>query len=292
MHLSGRVNAVYQWLATRADSRIGRLSMQWFRGYFEASRNSGSAATLYIFLSVVPVVLSGIGLLHAAGVSTNTFAEHLVDHLHLSGTTADLVLNTFGSASSNALAATLAAVVGFLIWGIGIAPLYQDVYARAWQIEVRARSDQARFAIWFFVFTGVNTVVIVSSEGLRTIGWVALVPVWIAGSIAFWLWTPGYLLHRQIAVRRLLPGALLAAVVIGGATATSPLFLGGWITTDAKYFGSFGVVLGLLGWGFVLVTISFVCAVFAPVWERWLESERARNRAPAVEGVDVPGSVG
>lgn len=268
--------AVQRWLTGRADSKLGRLSLQWFRGYFEASRNSGSAATLYSFLSVVPVVLAVVGLLHAAGANTDTFAQHLIDHLHLSGSTASVVSDTFGSASANALAASLAAVVGFLIWGIGIGQIYQDLYARAWAVEVRSLADQVRFTIWFFVFAALCALPIVVSERLHAAGWLVLIPAWILGSVAFWLWTPRLLLHGLVEMRRLLPGALLAAVVIGGATATSPLFLGGWLHTDAKYFGPFGVVLGLLGWGFVLVTLTMVCAVFSPVWLRWLELERAR----------------
>ena len=38
-----------------------------------------------------------------------------------------------------------------LSWAMGIGQIYQDLYARAWRIEVRTRSDQARFAIWYFV---------------------------------------------------------------------------------------------------------------------------------------------
>jgi uncharacterized BrkB/YihY/UPF0761 family membrane protein len=265
-----------RWLARRADSRLGRLSLQWFRGYFGASRNSGSAATLYSFLSIVPVVLAVVGLLHAAGANTDTFAERLIDHLDLSGSTAQVVTDTFGSASANALAASLAAVVGFLVWGIGIGQIYQDVYARAWKVEVRSLADQVRFTIWFFVFAGVSALPMVLAERLKTAGWLVLIPAWIVGSVVFWLWTPSFLLHGLVGLRALFPGALLAAVVLGGATATSPLFLGGWLHTDAKYFGPFGVVLALLGWGFVLVTISMACAVFSPVWWQWLEREPAR----------------
>jgi membrane protein len=276
MRLRGRVDAVQHWLARRADSKLGRISLQWFRAYFEASRNSGSAATLYSFLSVVPVVLAAVGLLHAAGANTDTFAHHLIDHLHLDRSTAGVVTDTFGSSSANALAASLAAVVGFLIWGIGIGQIYQDVYARAWAVQVGSLADQARFTVFFFVFAGACSLPLLVGERLRAGGWVAILPFWILGSVAFWLWTPRFLLHGLVGLGRLLPGALLAAVVLGGATGTSPLFLGGWIDTDAKYFGPFGVVLALLGWGFVLVTISVACAVFSPVWWRWLEQERAR----------------
>ena len=65
--LLGRVGAVQGWLSGRGDQRAGRLAILWFRRYFEASHNSGSAATLYSFLSVVPFVLAVIGLTHAGG---------------------------------------------------------------------------------------------------------------------------------------------------------------------------------------------------------------------------------
>jgi uncharacterized BrkB/YihY/UPF0761 family membrane protein len=273
VRLSGRVQAVQEWLARRADSQLGRLGLQWFRAYFDASRNSGSAASLYSLLSVVPVVLAVVGLASAAGANTNAVAERLVSHLRLHGATADLVFQTFGSASSNALAASLAAVVGFLIWGIGIGQIYQLVYAAAWHVEVRSLADQWRFTLWFFAFALAGSIPFLAESWLGQATWLALIPAWLVAATAFWLWTPRFLLHKQVGIRQLLPGALLAAVVIGGASATSPLFLGSWLNTDAKYFGSFGVVLALVGWGFVLVTLTFVCAVFSPVWAQW-RSER------------------
>ena len=54
-----------------------------------------------------------------------------------------------------------------------------------------------------------------------------------------------------------------------------PLFLAPTVNADGKAFGSFGVVLALVTWAFVLVTISLACAVFSPVWEAWRRSEAA-----------------
>jgi membrane protein len=272
--MGGRARAVQEQLARRADTPIVRLALRWFHGYFEASRNSGSAATIYVFLSVGPLLLAATGLFHAAGGDANTIAEHLVAHNHLTADTARLVRQTFGTASHNALAASAAAIIGFLFWGIGIGQIYQDVYARAWRIHVRTLSDQARFTIWFFVLSGLVGLFFVFAETVRHSGWALGIPIWFVASTGFWLWTPRYLLHGEVGLRRLLPGALLASVVIGGATATSPLFLGPWLNTDGKYFGSFGVVLALLAWGFILTTISLVCAVFSPVWKEWCESEK------------------
>ena len=96
--------------------------MGWFRRYFEASDNSGSAATLYAFLSVFPTALAGVAYFHPAGGDANAFADRLVAHLGLTGSGASLVRDTFGTASTNALAATFVVVVSFLMWGLGIGP--------------------------------------------------------------------------------------------------------------------------------------------------------------------------
>ena len=66
-----------EWLAQFSDTSVGRLALLWFRRYFEASENSGSAATVYTFLSVGPLVLAPTGLFHAAGTATTAFSERL-----------------------------------------------------------------------------------------------------------------------------------------------------------------------------------------------------------------------
>jgi membrane protein len=282
-----RVERVLDWLRRRSDRPLGRLGLQWFRAYFAASRNSGCAISIYASLSVLPAALVFVAAIYAPAGSVNVFAAHLVHHLNLTGQTATLVQGTFGSASSNALAASVAMVVSFLLWGIGIGQLYQDVYARAWDVEVGSAADQLLYAIFFFVFAAALALVMVAESELGDTGrWAVLVPVWLIGSLAFWLATPHFLLHRKIGLRRLLPGALAATIVLGGTAATSPLFMSATFTTNGKAFGSFGVVLTVVGYLFVMVTLSLVCAVFSPVWFKWREAEKglgdaAREREPS-----------
>ena len=228
----------------------------------------------------MPFVLAVIGLTHAAGGDTNSFAERLIDHLKLTDPTAGLVRETFGAASSNALAATLAGRCR--LPDLGARP-GADLPGR-----LRPRlGDQEK---WIGGRPGAVRHLLLRpqrsrrcspsspSAQLRDTGWYVLVPVWLVASTVFWLWTPRFLLHRQIGLRALLPGALLASVVLGGACACAPLFLGGWLNSDGKYFGSFGVTVALLGWGFVLITISVVCAVFSPVWANWRQTRDTTPR--------------
>ena len=240
--------------------------------------------TVYAALSALPAALVAIAVFGSSGSGNDTpFARHLISHLNLTGSTASLVQDTFGNASANKLAATVTVLVSALLWGIGIGQIYQDVYARAWRIEVGSAADQALFAIFFFVFTGAIALVVVSGGEVRDTGRLILVPVWLLGSIVFWLWAPRFLLHRRIGLRALLPGALLATLVIGGASATSPFFLPATVNANGKALGSFGVVLTMIGWFFILIVMSLVCAVFSPVWSSWRQTERQR-----LEAADTP----
>jgi hypothetical protein len=257
----------------RADTALGRLALDWFRRYFESSRNSGCAITIYSSLSVLPTALV-IASLVRSNTDTNAYAERLITHLKLDGATADLVQSTFGSASSNRLAATISVAISALLWGIGIGQIYQDVYARAWRLKVGSIADQGLFAIFFFVFAGAGALFLVAAESFRTHGLLLLVPAWLAASTVFWLWVPRFLLHKKVTLAALMPGALLATVVVGGLIAVSPLFMGAALNANGRAFGSFGVVLTLLGYLFIMITLTLVCAVFSPVWVAWRRAER------------------
>ena len=218
-----------------------------------------------------------VAFFNLADGNDNAFAERVISHMKLNGTTASLVHDLFGSTSNNLLAATLTIVIGFLLWGLAIGQLYQDLYARVWRIHVGGVADQLLFTIWFFVTAGLVALMTVSAANLRSDGWLVLVPAWIAGSTIFWLWTPRFLLHRMVPLRSLLPGALLAAFVLGGTVATSPLWIGPTINQNARAFGSFGAVLALFAYIFIVITISMACAVFSPVWAEWRQTERNRG---------------
>jgi hypothetical protein len=275
-----RVGAIRDWLGRQTDSWVGRLAFLWFKRYMQASKNSGSATTAYFMLSVIPTALVAIAFFDKSGGDTNALAERMIAHMHLNGTVADLVRQTFGTTSNNALAATLAVVISFLFWGIGIGQLYRDVYMRAWRVETAQASDQALFTVWYFVTCGLLGFVVVATTETASSSRPLFIPVWLAASTLFWLWTPRFLLHRQIPTKKLLPGAILGAVVIGGTLGTSPLWMGPTLNQNAEAFGSFGVVIAIIGLVLITITISMACAVFAPVWEEFRQSETERDAAP------------
>src|SRR5262245_5287786 len=121
-----RLSAARAWLSRRADNRLARLALLWFRRYFEASRNSGAAAAAYVTVSALPPALVVIAALTLATGDENAFAQRLTDHMNLDGPTASLVDGLFGTTSNNLLAASVTIVIGFLVWGLSIGQLYRD----------------------------------------------------------------------------------------------------------------------------------------------------------------------
>ena len=268
-----RLSGSIEWLRSRADTSLGRLTLLWFRRYFEASRNSGAAAAAYIAISSLPTALVIAAYFDRARGDDNLFADRLISHMRLSGATASLVHDVFGSSSSNLVAASATVVISFLVWGLSIGTLYQSLYARAWRVHAGTAADQIRFTVWFFVLSGLVAAFVVTASEIRAAGWFAMVAAWTAGSMLFWLWTPSYLLHRQISLRSLMPGAVLATIGVGGTVLTSPLWIGPTFNQNAKAFGAFGVFMAIFAYMLIVVTISMVCAVFSPVWFEWRQGE-------------------
>ncbi len=283
-----RVGRIRNWLASQTDSWVGRLSFLWFKRYMEASKNSGASTSAYFMLSVFPTALAAIAYFAKAGGDTNALAERLITRMHLTGNTAEIVQQTFGTTANNALAATLAIVVSFLFWGIGIGQLYRDVYTRAWRVETAQATDQVLFTIWYFVTCGLLGVMFVATTEAASSKRALFIPVWLAASSVYWLWTPRFLLHRKVPTRKLVPGALLGAFVLGGTVGTAPLWMGPTLNQNARLFGPFGVVLALLAFVLIAVTISMVCAVFGPVWEEFRRAEGDRKAARAETPVAEP----
>jgi hypothetical protein len=95
--LVGRAKSVQDWLRGRADTALGRLALPWFRGYFAASRNSGCAATVYTSLSILPAALVAVAYFHPLQGDSNVFAQRLVTHMKLTGSTGTLVEGPSGA---------------------------------------------------------------------------------------------------------------------------------------------------------------------------------------------------
>ncbi len=279
-----RGNRLVRWgerrLEHHSSGRLGSLALGCLRRYAESSDNSAAALVLGTFLSVVPALLAVYALAGLSVGSGNGIAQHLIYRLHIHEPAVALVASAFGSEASNAAAASVVGLLGFVNFGHGLGKIVQDVYARAWRINVGSPSDRWRFAVWFVVSTILLGLQVAEESVVSSLGWVAFSPIGLVVLVAFWLWTPWFLLHGQIALRMLLPGALLVAVTHTGAVTVSEFVPGYWITDNGRFFGSFGVVVALMAWGQVVAGIWLVCGIFSPVYAEWRDGWESDGTSP------------
>ena len=114
-----RLAAARDWLHGHADTSLARLALLWFRRCFEASRNSGAAATTYMTLSVLPTALVIVAVFNLAKGDENAFADRLISHMNLGGSTASVVHDLFGTTEQRP-GGLVTIVIGFLLWGLSI----------------------------------------------------------------------------------------------------------------------------------------------------------------------------
>jgi membrane protein len=279
-----RGNRLVRWgerrLERHSSGHLGSLAFGWLQRYAESSEYSAAALVLGTFLSMVPALLAVYALADLSAGSGNGIAQHLSYRLRIHQPAIALVVSAFGSEASNAAAASVVGLLGFLVFGLGLGKIVQDVYARAWRIRVGSPADRWRFAVWFIVSTILLGLQVAEESVVSALGWVLVSPVGFAILVAFWLWTPWFLLHGRVKPARLLPGALLVAAAYMAATTVSEFLLGYWITDNGRLFGSFGIVLALLAWGQVLAGIWFAGGVFSPVYAEWRAGWKRDGASP------------
>jgi membrane protein len=267
-------------LEHHASGRLGSLVFGCLRRTTESSRNSGSALVLNVFLATVPALLAVYALADRASKHVDSVARHLVVDLHLHGSSAKLVLGAFGTVSANAAAVSVFGVVSFLIFGLAVGKVLQDVYARAWRVQVSSIVAQWRYAIWFIASTFLLGLQMAEEALVSAFGRELLVPVWLMTLTVFWVWTPWFLLQRRIEWRLHVPGAVLIAVAYTLSMIASQFVLATWIDENGRFFGSIGIALALLCWGEVLAGIWLAGAVFSPVYTEWRVGWKREGTSP------------
>ena len=170
-------------------------------------------------------------------------------------------------------------MIGFLVGGLSIGQLYQGLYARAWGVQVGfGRRPASLHDLVLRLSAALLALMTVSASELRADGWLdgpprvdrrlddllALDAALPAPSYDLDSFTPARSAARNLRRR-------------GARSAPRRSGSGPGLNQDAKAFGSFGVVIALFAYILIVVTISMVCGVFAPVWAEWRHSERAGN---------------
>jgi membrane protein len=255
------------WVERQDPASSSGVTIGWFRRYAAADGQLYAVLlTAYLFLTVLPAALVIDSYLDS---NPNSLADHVIHRLGLHGATETLFRSVLQGAGGHKLGASLIALGSVAFFGLGIGRVLQLAHARAWGLDVRkARiADQARY---FYVLLAILVAILLYAvEGKALagkaswIGWV-IAPFWLLAVFAFFIWVPRLLLHKEIARRDVVPGAVFTLLGLVAVRLLSHYLLVNWLEWYGKYYGGLGIVMALFFWVTIPATILVLAAALSP----------------------------
>ena len=227
---------------------------------------------LNLFIAVIPLIIIGYAFIEAFNPQHDV-GGLIARDLHLTGSTAQIVKDTFSNASSGKSVALSISVISLLITGLDVSGTAQIAYARAFDMTpLRGVQKYLRGAAWLILLLA-DTGAALTLRNLATHHsvWFAIVAavVLLTLEFGFFLVTPRLLLDLPFKWRDLVPGAAVCTVAAVAVHAVLAFFLRNWFGEYGHAYGGFGVSLALAaGVGVIASFWVWIAVVMGVYWER------------------------
>ena len=282
LRVADAVERVGGWAGDRDPRSASGVAIGAWRRYRTVDGPLQSALlSLYILVAVVPAVLVMEEYLDP---HPNSLANSLVHHYRLNASAARLIHSVLAQGRSHELGSALLAILSALVFGIGFGHVLQLVHTRAWQLDLRTGlADQLGYGAVLAGLYGLLLLLLVQLNEFHPRSTVvkALIVIGWAGFLTlFFVVVPWLLMHRQIAPRDLVPGAVLTALGLIALMVVSRFVMQYWVDLYARDYGGLGVVLAIYFWiAFSSAVIVWAASLSPPLSERrTLKHEDAPRR--------------
>lgn len=224
-----------------------------------------------LFIAVIPLIIIGYAL--AEGFNPRRgFGAVIATNLHLSGGTAQIVKDTFTTASSGKTTALGITVISLLITGLDISAAAQTAYARAFAMTpLRGPQKYLRGGAWLvLLLAGTGTGLTLRSVTVGRPAWLVLIAwlVWIAIEFGFFIVTPRLLLDLPFAWRDLIHGAAVCTAAALAVHAVAAFLLRYWFGFYGHAYGGFGIGLALIAFTGIIASFwVWIATVMGVYWE-------------------------
>jgi membrane protein len=228
------------------------------------------------FTSLIPFLVVAA----AFGPGEGDIADRINERFDLHGSAARSVEALFNDAGEVTGAVTWVSIIILVLSATSFTRALQRMFQRAYQREPGSWKEASRGLAWLAAFA----LWIVVSSPLRNAladvgGLVFAVTVSIALGFVVWLGTPAILLGA-VDWRRLLPGALVSAMLGALLGAASSIYVPIVLTWSADRYGLIGVAFSIQSWLLAAAFIVVVGAVVGAVASEGL-GDRLDRIAPA-----------
>jgi membrane protein len=247
------------------------------RGRFEGSAAQVFFRRLGTLDFVNSIIMFGASLLLSVLpfiILLSSLANHRIDtdlswHIGLNNQGARIVSQLFRSSPAHSVAPVATALILATAGTIAVAGTLQGIYERAFDRPHRGWRDVLRFLTWAAVLFGVLVAESVISRPAHDAGGpVADGLVLYVGTAAFFWWTMHFLLAGQVPWRRLVPAAVLTALLRIGLELFSSVYFSSTIISDSRLYGTIGVVFSLLTWFIAIGAVIVLGAVGGATWDQ------------------------
>jgi membrane protein len=210
------------------------------------------------FTSLIPFLVVG----SAFGPGDEDMADRINDRFGLHGSAANSVEALFADSGEVESAVTWVSIIILVLSATSFTRALQRMFERAYGTEPRGWDEAWRGLVWLGAFA---LFIVVSSplrETLEDVGGIVFaIAVSTALGFVVWLGTPIILLGGMD-WRRLLPGALVSAVLGALLSVASGIYMPILLTWSADKYGLIGIAFSIQSW---LLATSFVVVVGAVI---------------------------
>jgi membrane protein len=271
------------WIENQDPASRKGATIGWVRRYRAADGQLYAVLlAAYVLLTLLPALLVESTYIFS---DPSAWSNRVERRLGLTGETATLFHQVLVGAGNHKVASLLIALLNLLVFGMGFGRVLQLAHARSWGLNLQKNAivDQARYLGVLSVLIVLAFILLLQARMLQgDPGWIgfALDVVWLAVLVGFFTWAPWMLLHRRVAARDVLPGAVFTVLGFVALRVISSFLLTRWLTSYSTTYGSFGIVMAIVFWIILLTTVMVLAAALSPA---------LAHRRSLIEGrLDVP----